>query len=427
MIRPASSSENVPCPRPARSKIAGRSPRNGFSLIELLVCIAIIAVMVALILPAFSKAAALNQVIMCMSNQRMQFGSLLVYQSDYGGLGPNRSQVAYTLSTNVPSAGTTEYNNDGIDSYDPVAGVCVWGCRNANPAAGVAAGNVNVAKGMGQVVEAGYMSASMLFCPGVVNDPVNRNNENGPGTSGYPYREWATRQWVYGSTYSGTYYSTANLGPNWDGIQGYNQLSLNDTNNYGVNSSYAYRSGDYSYSNNKYDIFGTTGITLTIARATWGFNNGTGTHGFAFADPNFAKPDNNLNDLNRAVLCESFFNQHANYTGNYDSNMVAWADGAVTLRQNVGVDFFGVTKAVMMNTGGSPPNTALIHSGGGSANAASMCYFDENVIRKNRRRGGDRTWLNAGTVAGTWHAGGGNAMMKSNVFNALDWVAKMGR
>ena len=59
--------------------------RAGFTLIELLVVISIIALLVALLLPALSAAREQARRIQCASNQRQQFLAYRMYVNDFNG------------------------------------------------------------------------------------------------------------------------------------------------------------------------------------------------------------------------------------------------------------------------------------------------------------------------------------------------------
>ena len=61
---------------------ASRSPRHGFTLIELLVVISIIAVLIALLLPAVKRARENARIVICMSNERQIYPGLHAYAVD---------------------------------------------------------------------------------------------------------------------------------------------------------------------------------------------------------------------------------------------------------------------------------------------------------------------------------------------------------
>lgn len=102
--------------RPIRPGLRAR----GFTLIELLVVISIIALLVAILLPALRSARETARAVSCMSNQR-QLGILLAtYQTDYKGLNPALFTTKYSKSW-WGGTGTDGADEGGWTFYDALA------------------------------------------------------------------------------------------------------------------------------------------------------------------------------------------------------------------------------------------------------------------------------------------------------------------
>lgn len=86
--------------------------RRGFSLVELLVCVGVIAVLLGILLPALAGARAQSRCVKCLNNLRQLGQAFHMYAGEYRGLA---MPLAYTAATIV---------GDGPPVY-------WWGTNNA--------------------------------------------------------------------------------------------------------------------------------------------------------------------------------------------------------------------------------------------------------------------------------------------------------
>ena len=89
--------------------------RENFTLIELLIVIAIISILAALLLPALNKARSSARRSACAGNQRQLFQALILYTNDYDGWLP---QVKNSLGQYVYWA--NRYLHQAMDQVDDV-------------------------------------------------------------------------------------------------------------------------------------------------------------------------------------------------------------------------------------------------------------------------------------------------------------------
>jgi len=101
--------------------------RAGFTLIELMIVIAIIAILAAILVPNFLKARAQGQLTACKSNCKNIATALEMYASDNGGRYPSTGALATKLTAgnylklipSCPAAGTNLYSGVYMSTQTP--------------------------------------------------------------------------------------------------------------------------------------------------------------------------------------------------------------------------------------------------------------------------------------------------------------------
>jgi prepilin-type N-terminal cleavage/methylation domain-containing protein len=79
-----------------------RAPqRVGFTLIEILVVVAIIALLIAVLLPSLANARRTAKQVVCLSNQKQFATANFYYSQDFKGLLPHRDDWLYTGGRNT--------------------------------------------------------------------------------------------------------------------------------------------------------------------------------------------------------------------------------------------------------------------------------------------------------------------------------------
>ena len=117
------------------------SPRAGFSLIELLVVIGIIAILIGILLPSLQRARKSAQTVQCASNLRQLYTLTQIYTNLYNG---------YTMPARVAQGGSKKFFWCGYEVLGPLMGVKRVGNQDEQ-----------------QVID---RVAKMLDCPAVLRD-----------------------------------------------------------------------------------------------------------------------------------------------------------------------------------------------------------------------------------------------------------------
>jgi prepilin-type N-terminal cleavage/methylation domain-containing protein/prepilin-type processing-associated H-X9-DG protein len=146
-----------------------RTSRSGFTLVELLVVIGIIALLISILLPTLNKAREQAKTVQCASNLRQIGVANVMYANDNGGFVPPRYRLVsgtYVLTS----------------TFGPNAGVAVPTLTPPVPPQGGALLVYNDDFRKGGATQKYLLSSNVFFCPSdTVRAPFR--NEHGWGPS----------------------------------------------------------------------------------------------------------------------------------------------------------------------------------------------------------------------------------------------------
>jgi len=115
--------------------------RRGFTLVELLVVIGIIAVLISILLPSLNKAREAGNQVKCLANMRSISQAFISFTNDHKGLMPGRAGTGgtkYNPGGTIVNGGATNGPIENADwicwqrKIDPIDGVANGGATDGN-------------------------------------------------------------------------------------------------------------------------------------------------------------------------------------------------------------------------------------------------------------------------------------------------------
>ena len=86
-----------------------RSNRSGFTLVELLIVVVILAILAAAIIPTFTDSTADAKASTALTNLNVLRGQIQLYRMQHGGNSPSATLNELTIQTDASGAAGTDY------------------------------------------------------------------------------------------------------------------------------------------------------------------------------------------------------------------------------------------------------------------------------------------------------------------------------
>jgi len=138
--------------------------KRGFTLIELLVVISIIALLMAIIMPALHMARDMGRRASCGSNMRQVGIALMMYQTEHEKT-PPKTQAVFNYASPAAPANVLKLLRPTLSAKDPNVATPVYACPSLKP-------NPNPAYAPTRVSRTGYLVNAVLLGRRVASIPA---------------------------------------------------------------------------------------------------------------------------------------------------------------------------------------------------------------------------------------------------------------